>query len=361
MYMMQLYRSLQLGNHRDQPAAEASALQESDCILSLVARSCSQFGDHWDFSFDMTSIPSSHEVRLAELRIHLLSFSQAKNATVHLYHSHNQVCHGNRSCTDKLFLGSFVSTSASSGHSSWKVFNVTSMLRSWLHQEVPSGGDISDAQKQEEGTQSEISGARVARGAQGKWGHDVFQQSQHVVTHSVTNRVLLVVFSKDKSPVELSRGPSLIRIVELSKHVTFNNTSTTLGSRRHRRHKTQKPRGKANEIPLAHFGNEGHSLCKRVDMIVDFEQTDWGDWIVYPKKFNAYRCAGECPSPVDETFKPTNHAYIQSLLKLYQPNRVPCPACAPVRLSPLSMLYYEKGEVMVRHHEDMIIEECGCN
>lgn len=51
----------------------------------------------------------------------------------------------------------------------------------------------------------------------------------------------------------------------------------------------------------------------------------------------------------------------QSLLQLYKPSQVPCPACSPIRMSPLSMLYYEKGEIVVRHHEDMIIEECGCN
>lgn len=256
----------------------------------------------------MTSISSSQEVRFAELRIHLLSFSQSKNATVHLYHSHNRTCHGNQSCTDKFFLGSFVTSPVSSGHSSWRVFNVTSMLRVWLHQEMPHGGDISNPHKQDLGTQSEIWGAL---GAQGKWGHDEFQQSQHANTHSVTDRVLLVVFSKDKPPEELSLGPSLIRTVELSKqHVTFNNVSTVVGSRRHRRHKNRNPRGNVNEVPTAYVG-EGQSLCKKVDMIVDFEQTEWGAWIIYPKKFNAFRCAGECPSPVDETFKPTNHAYIQ--------------------------------------------------
>ncbi|XP_009989411.1 PREDICTED: nodal homolog, partial [Tauraco erythrolophus] len=144
-----------------------------------------------------------------------------------------------------------------------------------------------------------------------------------VLPQDVTDRVLLLVFSKDKSPGE----HSLIRTAP------------------------------AAAIP----GEEGRSLCRRVDMMVDFEQTGWGSWIVYPKKYNAYRCEGQCPTPVDETFKPTNHAYIQSLLQLYKPNQVPCPACSPVRMSPLSMLYYEKGEIVVRHHEDMIIEECGCN
>ncbi|XP_009951228.1 PREDICTED: nodal homolog, partial [Leptosomus discolor] len=135
------------------------------------------------------------------------------------------------------------------------------------------------------------------------------------------------------------------------------------GTRRHRRNRKEKQRIKASDAAAAAAvpGEEGRSLCRRGDMMVDFEQTGWGSWIVHPKKYNAYRCEGQCPSPVDETFKPTNHAYIQSLLQLYKPNQVPCPACSPVRMSPLSMLYYEKGEIVVRHHEDMIIEECGCN
>lgn len=51
---------------------------------------------------------------------------------------------------------------------------------------------------------------------------------------------------------------------------------------------------------------------------------------------------------------------MQSLLKYYQPNRVPSACCAPTKMSPLSMLYYENGELILRHHEDMVVEECGC-
>uniref|UniRef100_A0A8C8S8K3 TGF-beta family profile domain-containing protein n=1 Tax=Pelusios castaneus TaxID=367368 RepID=A0A8C8S8K3_9SAUR len=263
-----------------------------------------QAGDHWTLSFDMTSISGSHEVKLAELRVRLPSFSQSHNVTVDLYHHHEHKHQDNQSCVDRLFLGTFTSSPAVS-HSSWKVFNVTSLLQSWLHQGVASSNA---------------------------------NQMEPALSYGVTDKVLLVVFSKDKPSAEPSRASTLIRTVETSKHVMIDSASKEPGSRRHRK-----------------------SLCKRVDMIVNFEQTGWGSWIVYPKKYNAYRCEGECPAPVDETFKPTNHAYIQSLLKLYQPNRVPCPACAPVKMSPLSMLYYEKGEVVLRHHEDMIIEECGCN
>lgn len=50
----------------------------------------------------------------------------------------------------------------------------------------------------------------------------------------------------------------------------------------------------------------------------------------------------------------------QSLLKYYHPNRVPAACCAPTKMSPLSMLYYENEELILRHHEDMVVEECGC-
>uniref|UniRef100_A0A8C3TE83 TGF-beta family profile domain-containing protein n=1 Tax=Chelydra serpentina TaxID=8475 RepID=A0A8C3TE83_CHESE len=261
-----------------------------------------QAGDHWTLSFDMTSISSSHEVRLAELRVRLPSFPQSHNVTVDLYHSHESKRPGNQTCVDRLFLGTFTSSPVAS-HSSWTVFNVTSLLQSWLHQGMNS----------------------------------------------------------NKPSAEPSRASTLIRTAETSKHIMIDNAPKELGNRRHRRNKQERQRIKMADLSTPGLGEEGRSLCKRVDMIVNFEQTGWGSWIVYPKKYNAYRCEGECPAPVDESFKPTNHAYIQSLLKLYQPNRVPCPACAPVKMSPLSMLYYEKGEVVLRHHEDMIIEECGCN
>ncbi|XP_044293318.1 nodal homolog [Varanus komodoensis] len=352
--MLQLYRSLAAGTRPRQPAA----LREADSIFSLAARNSFQFGDHWVFSFDMTSISSSSDVRLAELRVRFQSFSQSRNVTVSIYHSHDHICHGNQTCTEKFFLGSFISN-ASAGHSSWKVFNITSLLRFWLHQGVPSGRSDPEVVEEDwmEGNLYEDEGQGGAvSGVQAAFVHNGSGEAAQVSSHSRTDRVLLVVFSKEKELEEPSQGPSLIRTVEMSKHVILAHASEDPGNRRHRRNKKQKQR-----IKLSNNHTPGKSLCKRVDMMVDFEKTGFGDWIVHPKKYNAYRCEGDCPSPVDETFKPTNHAYVQSLLKAYQPNRVPCPACAPVKLSPLSMLYYEKGAVKIHHHEDMIIDECGCN
>uniref|UniRef100_A0A8C5G856 TGF-beta family profile domain-containing protein n=1 Tax=Gouania willdenowi TaxID=441366 RepID=A0A8C5G856_GOUWI len=101
--------------------------------------------------------------------------------------------------------------------------------------------------------------------------------------------------------------------------------------------------------------------CRKVDMWVDFDLFGWKEWVVGPNGYNAYRCEGPCPTPLDESFHPTNHAYMQSLLRQHHSERVPCPSCVPTRLSPLSMLYYEGGNLVLRHHEDMIVEECGCH
>ncbi|NXO88784.1 NODAL protein, partial [Certhia brachydactyla] len=301
-----------------------------------------QNGSRWMLSFDMSSLSSSQEVSLAQLRVRLPGLSRAHNVSLDIYHSQRRRCRGDGACAHQLFLGT-VAGSPAATQASWKVFEVTNLLRSWLHQAVlpvphsPTGRG-----------QWEVSGSAVTLRDTG--------HGEPALPQDVADRVLLLVFSKDKSPGD----HSLIRTAETSKYIMRDSGSQGAGTRRHRRTRVEKQRIKVSDAAAAPR-EQGRALCRRVDMMVDFEQTGWGSWIVYPKKYNAYRCEGLCPSPVDETFKPTNHAYIQSLLQLYKPNQVPCPACSPVKMSPLSMLYYEKGELVIRHHEDMIIEECGCN
>lgn len=343
-----------------------------------------QNGSRWAISFDMSSLSSSQEVSLAELRVHLPSFSPARDVSLDIYHSQRRRCRGDGTCTHQLFLGT-VAGSPFSTQASWKIFEVTNLLRSWLHQAVDPGHRGPTGREQWEASGLAAPATTTMRSpTSSDTGH-----REPALPQDVTDGVLLLVFSKDKSPGD----HSLIRTAETSKHVMRDSGSQGVGTRRHRRNRKEKQRIKVSDAAAVIPGEEGRSLCRRVDMMVDFEQTGWGSWIVYPKKYNAYRCEGQCPSPVDETFKPTNHAYIQvrgvcclrspthpspaglrqggmlcssrvspqSLLQLYKPNQVPCPACSPVRMSPLSMLYYEKGEIVVRHHEDMIIEECGCN
>ncbi|NXS12267.1 NODAL protein, partial [Neodrepanis coruscans] len=311
-----------------------------------------QNGSRWALSFDMSSLSSSQEVSLAQLRVRLPGPSRAHNVSLDIYHSRRHRCRAGETCDHQLFLGT-VASRPSATQASWKVFEVTNLLRSWLHQAVLPGHSFPMGREQWEESESVAPASTATHSpALSNAGH-----GEPALPRDVADRVLLLVFSTDKSPGE----HSLIRTAETSKYIMRDSGSPGAGTRRQRRNRTEKQRIKAGDAPAAASREEGRALCRRVDMMVDFEQTGWGSWIVYPKKYNAYRCEGLCPSPVDETFKPTNHAYIQSLLQLYKPDQVPCPACSPVRMSSLSMLYYENGEIVVRHHEDMIIEECGCN
>lgn len=40
--------------------------------------------------------------------------------------------------------------------------------------------------------------------------------------------------------------------------------------------------------------------CQLYDLVVEFRDIGWGDWIISPKSFEAHYCAGMCPFPLDK-------------------------------------------------------------
>lgn len=99
--------------------------------------------------------------------------------------------------------------------------------------------------------------------------------------------------------------------------------------------------------------------CSRHDLWVDFNQLSFGAWVVQPKRFNAGICRGDCPNPLSRLFYPTNHAMLLSLLH-ERGNAIQQPSCVPVRLRPLDLLYYDRRDLVIKRHQGMQVEECGC-
>ncbi|CAF1941848.1 unnamed protein product [Rotaria magnacalcarata] len=102
-----------------------------------------------------------------------------------------------------------------------------------------------------------------------------------------------------------------------------------------------------------------NSPCSRYDLFVNFDQLSFGAWVVEPKRFNAGVCQGDCPNPLSRLFYPTNHAMLLSLLH-ERGNSIQQPSCVPVRLRPLDLLYYDRRELVIKRHQGMQVEECGC-
>ncbi|NP_001079265.1 nodal homolog precursor [Xenopus laevis] len=349
LYMMQLYQNLVTGNDTGLANRPNTATKEYDTVLSLFAKKCTESENRWTLSFDMSAVSRSNELKLAELRILLPHTEPSHNITMDMYHS--------RDGEDNLYLGSFNANPPSTKGSPWKVFNVTKILQPYFKERRDIDSEHLKAKERAE-RGSGMSNAEFIDAPGPSQQYNPHQTS--VPTYLNTKGVMLVLFTKVKSSANHIGFPSLIKTAESSKYVDIEKASRVPGIRRHRRNRNENHHLSIGSIPSRHVEN-GKPLCRRVDMIVDFEDIGWSSWIVYPKKYNAYRCEGACPIPLNETFKPTNHAYMKSVVKLYQPERVECPLCVPVKMSPLSMLYYEGDEVVLRHHQEMIVEECGCS
>ncbi|GFO38827.1 nodal-related protein [Plakobranchus ocellatus] len=122
---------------------------------------------------------------------------------------------------------------------------------------------------------------------------------------------------------------------------------------RARRRRNRKTKGRR-------FRPGRRESCRMYDFNVDFQVIGWGEWIIHPKRFNSKFCFGQCPSPIEAKYHPTNHAMLQTLMRMKLPNVAPAPCCVPTQLKPVSMLYLEYDEVVVRSHEDMVADQCGC-
>ncbi|XP_026131841.1 nodal homolog [Carassius auratus] len=317
-YMMQLYRHFKLNQTRP---VENTEHEQADTIKSILSKSLTNQDTHYVTHFDLSSVLSERQIHAAELRIRIPKETQRSNITVEIRHHQDES------------LGQLSDSSLMSVSHHWRVYNATDLLLNW--------------------TGPKLSERRAARHAL----HAL--HSARKAVDGIRHRAMLLVFSHTVSGQSEQDRASLLHTAETSKFLFNSEGKEVRRVKPHRSKRGRRGQPMRNPEPLR-APAEKSSMCRRVDMQVDFSQIGWSSWIVFPKKYNAYRCEGSCPNPLSEDLHPTNHAYMQSLLKYYDPSRVPAACCAPTRTSPLSMLYYENGELLLRHHEDMQVEECGC-
>lgn len=105
--------------------------------------------------------------------------------------------------------------------------------------------------------------------------------------------------------------------------------------------------------------------CCRYPLTVDFTEFGW-DWVLAPKRYEAYYCSGLCPF-VYYQVNPHTHLSQQAAAARgaaasrsdLPPTGSPC--CAPSKLSPLPLVYMDlHGGIVYGTLPDMIVERCGC-
>ncbi|TRZ03641.1 hypothetical protein DNTS_008602 [Danionella cerebrum] len=102
--------------------------------------------------------------------------------------------------------------------------------------------------------------------------------------------------------------------------------------------------------------------CSRRYLKVDFADIGWNEWILSPKSFDAFYCAGTCEFPIPKVVRPSNHATIQSIVKAVGiiPG-IPEPCCVPEKMNPLGVLFLDESKnIVLKIYPNMSVETCAC-
>lgn len=249
-------------------------------------------------TFDLHALLVDKQIQAAELRIRIPRTQSVANITVAVLHQHGQACSTHSGCPEQRLVGLLTQSSLVTSSQGWKVFNMTAPLLHWLTQELVSGGYSRRMSKR----------LKVLKINKGPLFPDP-SVSTAQRERGVNDRALLVIFSHTGSNDSSKAKASLIHTAEQSKFLTpAEINKVPLPNRR--RSKRGHREATVRSLSMSKTGS-GLSLCRRVDLHVDFNRIGWGSWIIFPKRYNAFRCEGSCPGPLGEHLNPTNHAYMQ--------------------------------------------------
>lgn len=246
----------------------------------------------------------------------------------------------------------------------WHVFNVTQGVLSWHHGAQVNYGLLVTT----EGSQGPINNT-VIRFAQRNEHHDSKQPILVVYTDDGQRKHSTYISPDDEEYLEIKED---LLNRELRHNGTLKDGIRKLNERtrhaqravhRSRRSAKAKDTGRKKRTYDMYRYRQNRRACSRYEMFVDFEEIGWSGWIISPNSYNAYHCAGECPFPLGQSQKPTNHATVQSIVHaLNVVKDVGTPCCVPNKLYSISLLYFDDNEnVILKQYDDMVVASCGCH
>ena len=123
------------------------------------------------------------------------------------------------------------------------------------------------------------------------------------------------------------------------------------------------PRPSERQWPeVTKFFRKLESLLKLVSNLISLPALSaLQDWIIAPEGYSSFFCSGQCLFPLKESTNATNHAIIQSLMQVLNPQNYPKPCCAAIKFSSVDLLLVTEDQaVMWKRYKKMVPRACGC-
>ncbi|XP_056268337.1 bone morphogenetic protein 8A isoform X2 [Pseudoliparis swirei] len=300
-----------------------AAVSEADTVMSFVnlveqERDLLQPRPYWkEFLFDLTPLPRGETVTAAEFRIYkMLTMGQRTNRTLHI--SVYEIQRESRHREPELVLLDMQSVPA--GQEGWLAFDVTSASNHWLLHPRSNLGIRLYVETEED------------RSLSAGWIGLVGRRGPR------TKQPFMVTFFRESQVP--CRPPRAVKPHPRKRKPKYDLPVPSIH----------------NRSPVT----SGAQPCKKHELYVSFSDLGWQDWVLAPTGYSAYYCDGECFYPLGSCMNATNHALIQQV-HLLKPDEVPKACCAPTKLSPISVLFYDdNNNVILKKHRNMVVKTCGC-
>ncbi|CAB1351205.1 unnamed protein product [Coregonus sp. 'balchen'] len=301
-----------------------TVVSEADTVMSFVnlveqERDLLQPRPYWkEFRFDLTPLPKGETVTAAEFRIYkTLTMGQRANRTLHI--SVYEIQRENKHREPELVLLDMQSVPA--GQEGWLAFDVTTASNRWLlHPRSNLGIRLYVETEEDRSLSAGWVGLVGRRGPRSK------------------QPFMVTFFRASQAPC---RPPRALKPNPRKKKPKYDLPLPSIHDHSH--------------------VNSGRQACKRHELYVSFSDLGWKDWVLAPTGYSAFYCDGECLYPLGSCMNATNHAMIQLVVHLLKPDEVPKACCAPTKLSPISVLFYDdNNNVILNKHRNMVVKTCGC-
>ncbi|CAH6802143.1 Bmp6 [Phodopus roborovskii] len=159
------------------------------------------------------------------------------------------------------------------------------------------------------------------------------------------------------------KQPFMVAFFKVSEvHVRTTRSASSRRRQQSRNRSTQSQDVSRGSSASDYNSSELKTACKKHELYVSFQDLGWQDWIIAPKGYAANYCDGECSFPLNAHMNATNHAIVQTLVHLMNPEYVPKPCCAPTKLNAISVLYFDdNSNVILKKYRNMVVRACGCH